>query len=219
MSGIEKKGPPTVFVGIDPGKSGAVGVIYTDQSVFAKAGGYKPDAEAWHNPLVIERKTTSAKLKSGKRKGQNVKRRTEKRHIDLAGRLRLLLPFARLHKTTEANVLVTLEQVSSGPRDGKVQAFSFGYDYGSWEMALVALGIPYTTVRPHVWRPEMVGVAATKKDSLKLCRRLYPKVDLPLEKDEARAEALLLADWQRRRAQKLSMPHHRKSEKQEKKDE
>lgn len=191
----------TVFVGIDPGKSGAVGVIYDDGNV-----------EAWHNPVNVTRKTTSAKLKSGKRKGQNVKRRTEKRHNDLGGRLRLLLPFAKLAKQG-SKVLVTLEQVSAGPKDGKVQAFSFGHDFGTWEMALTALKLKYNLIRPHLWRPEMVGTGASKAESLKLCKRLYPKLDLPLAKDEARAEAILLADWQRRRELGLGMPQQRKSEK------
>lgn len=189
----------TIYVGIDPGKSGAVGVIYPDGTV-----------DAWHNPVIVERKTTSAKLKSGPRKGQNAKRRTEKRHNDLDGRLCLLLPFARLARKGQ-EVIVTLEHISSMPRDGKVQAFAFGYDFGTWEMALVALKLKYLMVRPNVWRPAMVGKEADKRDSLILCRRLYPKLDLPLAKDEARAEAILLADWQRRKLNGLEMPYKEES--------
>jgi len=200
LTGLDKTAE-WVFAAIDPGKSGAVGVIYSDGRT-----------EAWHSPLIVTRKTTSAKLKSGKRKGQNVKRRTEKRQIDLAGRMKLLAPFAKMAREGK-NVLVTLEQVSSMPRDGKVQAFSFGYDFGTWEMALVALRLPYKLVRPNVWRPEMVGEKADKNESLKLCRRLYPKLSLPLAKDEARAEAILIADWQRRRELGLEMPRQRKATK------
>lgn len=183
-----------IWGGIDPGKSGAVGVIYPDGTV-----------DAWHNPVIIERKTTASKLKSGPRKGQNVKRRTEKRHNDLSGRLSLLLPLAKASRAGY-DVIVTLEHISSMPRDGKVQAFAFGYDFGTWEMALVALKLKYLMVRPNVWRPAMVGKEADKRDSLILCRRLYPKLDLPLAKDEARAEAILLADWQRRKHMGLDMP-------------
>ena len=65
-------------------------------------------------------------------------------------------------------------------------------------MALTASGLSYVLVEPSKWRPALVGKGADKKESLYLARKLWPDVDMPLMKDEAKAEALLIAEWIRR---------------------
>lgn len=182
-----------IWAGIDPGKSGAVAWIKEDGT-----------AEAFFSPVLISRKKTRSKLKSGPNAGHNKLRTAQKIHHDLPGRFRLLLQLVAL-KAAGHDVLVTLEHASSRPKDGKAQAFSFGYDFGSWEMALVALGLPYQTVTPAKWRVEMVGQGKPKAESLKKARRLFPSVSLPLAKDEAKAEALLIAEWQRQRERSLNV--------------
>lgn len=182
------------WLAIDPGMGGAVAVIYEDGRV-----------EAFHSPTITESKTTSAKLRSGKNKGENKKRRSTKRIRDVKGRFSLLCKFKQL-MSEGLELKAVIEAVHSMPRDGVTQAFSFGQDYGQWEMALVALKIPYNKVSPSVWRPVMVGKGASKAESLSACRRMYPDLHLPLAKDEARAEAVLIAEWQRRTDLEISYP-------------
>lgn len=174
-----------IYVGIDPGMHGAVGAVYSDGMV-----------ESFHAPASVVYKTTNSKLKSGKNKGQKKKRRTSTFTRDLVGRFALLHRYKKMQRAG-CQVHVVLEHVSSMPHDGRKQAFSLGADFGQWQMALTALRLPYTLVKPSLWRPTMVGVGTNKAASLEKCRSLFPGVDLPLAKDEARAEAVLLAEWYR----------------------
>ncbi len=174
-----------IYGGIDPGNSGAVGWIMPDGT-----------AESHHMPQIVTRRKVNSKLKSGKNKGQKKERTETKIYPDLPGIYKLVQQLA-LVRSFGYEVRVMLENVTSGPKDGVRQAFSFGYAKALCEMALTALQIPYELVSPGQWRTQVVGKDKTKADSLRLARRLFPQVELPLVKDEARAEALLLAHYYR----------------------
>ena len=174
-----------VYGGIDPGNSGAVGWIMPDGK-----------AESHHMPQLVTRRKVNSKQKSGKNKGQKKERTETKIYPDLPGIYKLIQNFA-LIRAFGHEVRVMLENVTSGPKDGVRQAFSFGYAKALCEMALTSLQIPYELVTPSQWRTQVVGNGKTKADSLRLARRLFPGVDMPLAKDEARAEALLLAHFYR----------------------
>lgn len=161
-----------VWVGIDPGLSGAVGAVYQNRF-----------AEAWSTPSI--------NVKKGKGKGA-------KKHPDLAGMADLLRPFLKLQRQGW-EVLVTLEESSPNPQDGKVGHHKVGIGYGIWLGILTALRLPYQTVRPGVWRPQMVGAKTDKNMSRKVCQQLFPRLKLPLVKDADKAEAVMLAEWGRRR--------------------
>lgn len=159
-----------VWVGIDPGLSGAVGAVYNNRM-----------AEAWATPSI------DVKLGKGKKK-----------HPDLAGMADLLRPFLKLQRQGW-EVLVTLEESSPNPQDGKVGHHKVGIGYGIWLGILTALRLPYHTVRPSEWRPQMVGAKTDKNMSRKVCQQLFPRLKLPLVKDADKAEAVMLAEWGRRR--------------------
>ena len=175
------EGGKGIYVGIDPGKSGGVAVIHPDGS-----------AEAWYTPIITTRKTSPRKKTPSGKKYVKVTKK-----YDETGMFRLLGKFRKL-KREGFTIKVGLERVGAAPRDGRTSAFNFGMGWGLWRMALTASGFTYRLVEPSKWRPELVGKGADKKESLYLARKLWPDVELPLMKDEAKAEALLIAEWIRR---------------------
>jgi len=56
---------------------------------------------------------------------------------------------------------------------------------------------PTHLVTPQIWKKSM-GLTADKRTSLKMARELWPNAPLNRQKDNGRAEALLIAEWARR---------------------
>ena len=86
-------------------------------------------------------------------------------------------------------------------------AHGMGYSFGLLEMICVALGIPYKTVAPNVWKPA-VGLrpGAPKSESIALMKLLYPQTaesfkrygkngKLLKKENDDRAEAGLIVHW------------------------
>jgi hypothetical protein len=181
--------PKQVWVGIDPGKSGAVGAIRCDGAV-----------EAWHTPTNTTRtKSPRAKTASGK---PRIKTETK---YDMSAMVELLSKFKKL-RDKGYEVVVGIERQQQQPRDSKQVVFQVGRGQGLWEMACAANGLEYALIMPAVWKPRYVARGANKAASKEACAKLYPKLDMPLVKDEARAEATLIADFVLRRDKELPYP-------------
>lgn len=92
-----------------------------------------------------------------------------------------------------------IEEVHSMPRDGKVQAFSFGKNYGFWLGLLTGLEVPYHTVIPLKWQSglklKVRGLEyKEKKNALKAnAQRLFPQLSPTLET----CDSLLIAEYGR----------------------
>ena len=101
---------------------------------------------------------------------------------------------------TREQVIITLEQVHSMPKDGKVQAFAFGRGYGYWEMACTAVGTEPNLVRPEAWkRMLLLGLGKGKQVAVDHAARLFPNMACQLYGPRGglyddRAEALLLCE-------------------------
>jgi crossover junction endodeoxyribonuclease RuvC len=80
------------------------------------------------------------------------------------------------------------------PGQGTRSMFTVGLGYGLWLGVLGALRIPYTAVRPAVWK-RSIGPSKDKEASRLRAQQLYPGADLRRKKDHGRAEALLLASY------------------------
>jgi crossover junction endodeoxyribonuclease RuvC len=80
------------------------------------------------------------------------------------------------------------------PRDGHVGAFAFGRGFGIIETALAAADLPFSCVRPQVWKKRL-GVTADKDQARQRATQLLPRgASLwPLKKHDGRAEAALIA--------------------------
>ena len=66
------------------------------------------------------------------------------------------------------------------------------YGYGLWVGILASLAIPYTPVRPVVWK-KTFSLGKDKEQSRLRAQQLFPVADLRLRKHHGRAESLLLA--------------------------
>jgi len=84
------------------------------------------------------------------------------------------------------------------PGQGVRSMFTIGVGHGLFLGILAAVGLPYTRVRPAIWK-RTLGLGKDKEASRLRAQQLYPGADLRRKKDHGRAEALLLAwyGWQR----------------------
>ena len=99
-----------------------------------------------------------------------------------------------------------IEKVSSSPQQGVCSAFSFGQNYGFWQGILYALDISYELISPQKWQKEIFDSKKEddrKEMSRQMARRLFPQLNehLKRKKDHNRADALLIAEYCRRKYQ------------------
>lgn len=92
---------------------------------------------------------------------------------------------------------VALEVVHAMPKQGVSSSFKFGMAYGVALSLVDRLLCPAHLVTPQKWKKDM-GLTADKRTSLKMARELWPNAPLTRQKDNGRAEALLIAEWARR---------------------
>lgn len=92
---------------------------------------------------------------------------------------------------------VVLELVGSMPKQGLASTFKFGAAYGGAVALAQRFKAPWHLVRPQAWKKAM-GLSSDKKESLEMARELWPMAPLTRQKDNGRAESLLLAEYWRR---------------------
>jgi len=160
-----------IYIGIDPGLNGAVGVVGDALSPFSL-------------PFVHD--TPTALVEGEKSK-----------HKYLAPAMALLLkPYAG-----RKDVLAVLENVHSMPKQGVASSFGFGEGKGLWEGILAAYEIPTELVSPQRWKKEMMADQGKDKSAARFkAMALFPHLaeQLKLVKYDGRAEALLMAEFGRR---------------------
>ena len=113
------------IIGIDPGITGAVGIIDSD-GVFLGV----------HDTPVI------AVPKFTKRKARH--------EYNLPAMARLLEPYANL-----AGTLIIIEEAQAMPGQGAVSTWSTGYGYGVWIGLIGALGLRHERIRAAKWKRAM----------------------------------------------------------------
>ena len=108
---------------------------------------------------------------------------------------------------TVASIIV-MEKVHSMPSDGKCSAFSFGIGYGAWLAICGMFRMPPNLVTPQTWQRDMIGglkcVASGKQSSALAAINLFPTIRAKLYGPrgglrDGRCDALLMAEWGRRR--------------------
>ena len=159
------------FVGIDPGLTGAVALIYKSLA-----------SEEWQVAIadtpLIERKT-----------------KKEKTTYDPLGMHTLIYDIDR----NTFNVVCVLEEPHA-MRNGSIANFSLGYGLGLWRMSLLGYpDWMIEMVSPNRWKKKL-GLSSDKNYSRQKAIELFPFMHdkLKLVKNHGRAEALLLAEYGRR---------------------
>lgn len=92
---------------------------------------------------------------------------------------------------------VVVETVHSMPKQGVASSFKFGVAYGGAVALAERLNSAWHMVTPQVWK-KALKLDSDKQKSLALARQLWPEAPLKRQKDNGRAEALLMAYWLRK---------------------
>ena len=81
------------------------------------------------------------------------------------------------------------------PEQGVASTFKLGLCYGLLHGIVRALEVPVTEYRPSIWKTQMVGVRATKADSITKLKEILPSCGKYISKNlhHNRAEAALIA--------------------------
>lgn len=159
-----------VWVGIDPGLSGALAVI-------TNSGRY----------IFLDTPTVAVGKKS-------------KRQMNLIATRSALVKIKNHAQQENTELHVTLERVSSMPGQGVTSMFNFGMGFGMWQGLLAALEIPYSLVAPVTWKRQMMpDMQKEKGASIQRVGQLFPEAakQLTRKKDHGKADALLLAAYGR----------------------
>ena len=97
------------------------------------------------------------------------------------------------------DIEVAIELVASMPKQGVASTFKFGMAFGATIALAERLHCPFHFVTPRIWK-KALGLDSDKNRSLALARDLWPEAPISRQKDNGRAEALLIAEWLRLQA-------------------
>ena len=166
------------YIGIDPGKNGAVAVLRS------------------HGNKVWTAEVHDTPNKSGEEKD------AKNRGYDEKGMAALMRGIVTDHES-----YACMERVNSQDHDGHVGAFSSGYGWGLWRGILATLKVPCELVDPRKWKndqglPFCADYDQRKEKARALAQRYFPDLaatHLSRKKDHDRAEALLIAHWWRKK--------------------
>ncbi|MFZ2125384.1 MAG: hypothetical protein WAV01_02045 [Candidatus Saccharimonadales bacterium] len=159
-----------IYVGIDPGLTGAIAAID-------------------HNGKVVMVKDLTTNLSGGK-----------------TAKVKMQISAAALrddcHELMQKYdvVMAAVERVTAMPGQGVAGVFSLGDTYGCIRAVLAVLIVPSEFPTPAVWKRAM-SLDSDKERSRAMAIQLFPdSVEFfRRKKDHNRAEALLLAEWLRRK--------------------
>lgn len=168
------------YVGIDPGLSGAVAMVDSDQKI------------------VLLKLTPTVVVKKGK----------GKKTVYLESEMVDIIETCRNHCKNEYSISVGLENVHAMPGQGVTSMFSMGRGSGLWIGIVAALRIPYTLIEPITWK-KAVGIpsGSDKRASAVRALQLFPRANLMRStrsrvESDGLADALLIAEYTRRIASK-----------------
>lgn len=165
----------SIFLGVDPGNTGAVCMYDSDTREIKFAD------------------TPTVKMKSGK---------TFKTQMNPHACSLLLKELAGGKECLVTIEKVAAMPSVAGPNGeerrtmGATSAFNFGMGFGMWIGICAALQLPYELVHPATWKSKLLAGMAKGKDASRVkAMQLFPQTakDLARKMDHGRADALLLA--------------------------
>ena len=164
----------TLYVGIDPGATGAIAFLHPTNS-----------RKSISVDIPTVRIATSRKTASGKP--------SYRTQTDLGSLWDIFLACKSLwHK-----LFVVIEQQQPIPRDTALTGFTVGKNFGMWPLFLYSHGIVHDTIRPVKWKKAQ-GLIKQDKEAARLrAQKLFPNASLNRKKDHNRAEALLIVETYR----------------------
>lgn len=162
------------FVGIDPGKTGAIAWIHPDGTAGARP---TPIVEFTNGKWDFDKDEMIALLEATSKYDPGP-------------------PFVAIEKVNAAPM--------RGRKQGAAGMFGFGRGYGLWLGYLSVMAIPFVEVDPRRWKRAILGgTAKDKAAAIGYVQRLYPTVDLKAtprsrKPSDGKADAICIAEYARR---------------------
>jgi crossover junction endodeoxyribonuclease RuvC len=167
-----------VYAGIDPGLGGAIAFLDEDGHLL----------NVWDTPTM------------------DVKKGKGHKRLYMVSEMADLLTHSQPGASFSPKEIrmVGIELIHAMPKNGSISGFRLGQGLGLWEMACAARYIPYEWIIPQRWKKELLGagVGSDKRASIVRAQELIPSCAqyLKRKKDDGRADAILIAEYTRRRA-------------------
>ncbi len=158
-----------IYIGIDPGATGAVGILYRGKA------------------FVGDIPTLKVKRSGGTKTETN---------------LPAFVQALRVFGPVRHNLRVAVEQAQiqvSHHGNSAYTAFRVGVFFGQMLGILSALRVSYVRAAPQAWKRQMKLMGKDKEASRLMALELFPDADIRLKKHSDRAEALLIAEWHKRK--------------------
>lgn len=98
-------------------------------------------------------------------------------------------------------VFCMIERAQAMPGQGVVSMFEFGKGYGLWLALLSSVNIPYQVVHSRVWTKELLAGSPGegKNRNIIAAKALFPSWNPKLKKELLYCDAILLAEYARRK--------------------
>jgi hypothetical protein len=162
-------------IGIDPGKSGAITIIYLNGAV-----------DVYDMPTIKEGKKGKEKIDP---------------HALAVIMKNLPEAYALIE---EQNALTRFDPVAKrSVAQGAVSNVSLGYGYGLVIMGLAMANIPFESVPPKVWQKYFrISGNNTKEQAHSIAQRLFPSLEFQTPRGrllDGRCDSILIAEYGRRR--------------------
>ena len=164
----------TLYMGIDPGATGAIAILHPVDH-----------RRSISIDIPTVRIATSRKTASGKP--------SYRTQTDLGALWDIFVSC----KDVWSKLFVVIEQQQPIPRDTALTGFTVGKNFGMWPLFLYSHDIVHDTIRPVKWKKAQ-GLIKKDKEAARLrAQKLFPNASLNRKKDHNRAEALLIAETYR----------------------
>lgn len=171
----------TIYIGIDTGSQGAIGLLHPSDG---------------RQTTVIDMPMVEITLGTKTKSKKNFRKRNR---LDLA----TLWNYFKVVKEWRHRVVVCLETAQPRATDNGITGFAVGSNYATWPLFLYSHEIPMAEANPLVWKRAMGLLGKDKECSRLMAQKLWPLASLSRVGDHNRAEALLLAEYQRRKSNGL----------------
>ena len=176
---------PTVFCGVDPGRTGAIALIDGSDLEFHDMPTFQDGKRTRIDPAIITHLMRDIR-DDCEREGKAL--------LVVIEKLQPLPPMGRRTATGEPDGTLV--------GHGSIASFSLGYSFGAWVFTCAALQISYQLVSPQSWKAKLLAGEPKEKDASRVAaQRFWPKQTaepLRRKKDGGRADALWLAEYGRR---------------------
>jgi len=163
-----------LYLGIDPGKSGAIALITKEQEILLLQDW--PDGEVEASKIIWDCWDIADKM------GEKISGAIE----------------AQAARPAFGGPICHTCKRPLNAMQGIVSTFTFGTNYGIWKGILAACAIPFLEPRPSEWMKGLFKKADGKEANMATASRIFPNAKIygpKGGKKDGRADALLIAYW------------------------